>query len=85
MRQDPSVRNGTFKKIFERKIEVTMKITERSIRAMVGQEISHNEKYNFKILVRNTDRKDKNGEFIPDTIRLEMMSDSDFFFQYVFE
>ena len=85
MKHDPSVRQGAFKKVFERKVEVTMMIIEQSILAMVGQQIAHIEQYNFKILVRNSNKRDENGEAIPEVIRLEIMSDSDYFFQYVYE
>ena len=85
MRQDPSARGGIFNKIFERKCQVELKIVEKSIISMVGQVPVSNEKLQFKLMTKNSTKKDSAGNFYPDLIRLELMSDNDYFFQYVYE
>ena len=52
---------------------------------MVGQMPVSNEKLQFKLMVKNSAKKDEVGNFFPESIRLELMSDNDYFFQYVYE
>jgi hypothetical protein len=85
MKQDPSLQGGNFAKVFERKCPVEMKIVEMSILQMVGQEVSSQENLSFKLMVKQVADKSSNNSSQPDIIRLELMSDNDFFFQYVFE
>ena len=85
MKLDPSTREGEYSKSFERKCPVEMKIIEMSIIRMVNQDISSKENLHMKIMVKNSNRRDQTGEFLPDIIRFELMSDSDYFFQYVYE
>jgi len=85
MRQDPSTRAGLFNKTFERKCQVELKIVEKSIIDMVGQVPTSNEKLQFKLMVKNSDKKDAVGNFFPEILRLELMSENDYFYQYVYE
>ena len=85
MKQDPSFRGGEFNKVFERKCPVEMKIVEMSILQMVGQDVSSNEHLQFKIMVKPQDKKDTDkqsspSDSNPDILRIELMSDNDFFF-----
>lgn len=80
MRQDPSTKGGVFNKIFERKCQVELKIIEKSIIDMVGQVPVSNEKLLFKLMSKNSEKKDAVGNFFPELIRLELMSDNDYFF-----
>ena len=52
---------------------------------MVGQVPTSNEKLQFKLMVKNSDKKDAVGNFFPEILRLELMSENDYFFQYVYE
>jgi hypothetical protein len=36
-------------------------------------------------MVKNSNKKDAVGNFLPQLIRLELMSDNDYFFQYVYQ
>lgn len=86
MKQDPSTRNGEFSKQFERKCNVEIKIVETPILQLVGKEdIASLENLQFKVLVKNSDKRDSAGDFIPEVLRLELMSDNDYFFQYIYE
>jgi len=60
-----------------------MKIIDPSIVQMVNQDVTTSENLQFKLMVRNIEGKSDEPE--PDVIRLELMSDNDYFFQYVFE
>lgn len=40
MKMDPSLHNGSYFKVYERKCPIEMKIVEMNILQMVGQEIS---------------------------------------------
>ena len=89
MKQDPSFRQGTYGKVFERKCPVEMKIIEQSIINMVGQDVTDTEHLHFKLMVKQadtgSDKKSELSDLNPDIIRLELMSDNDYFFQYVYE
>jgi hypothetical protein len=52
---------------------------------MVGQDVSSNEHLQFKIMVKPQDKKDTDkqsspSDSNPDILRIELMSDNDFFF-----
>ena len=90
LKQDPSLEDGACVKVFERQCNIQIKIIEMSIIQMVGQEVQSEEKVNFKILVKGHENiEDENlrldPEQNPDIIRLEIMSDNDYFFQYIYE
>jgi hypothetical protein len=90
MKMDPSFRDGTYNKVFERKCPCEMKIVEMSILQMVGQEVNSQESLQFKVMVKNCEKRDTDkhsgsSTAQPDILRLEIMSDNDYFFQYVFE
>jgi|DEB0MinimDraft_12_1074336.scaffolds.fasta_scaffold14619_3 hypothetical protein len=85
MKMDPSFRGGDYNKVFERKCPIEMKIIEKSIIDMVGQQISSQENLQCKVMVKNQDKRDteKNSgssSIQPDILRLEIMSDNDYFF-----
>jgi hypothetical protein len=47
---------------------------------MVNQDVTTSEQLQFKLMVKNNESKAELGEPIPDVIRLELMSDNDYFF-----
>ena len=53
MKADPSLEDGNWNLLFERKCQVEMKITEPSILAMVQEDISNTEELNFKVLSKS--------------------------------
>ena len=54
MKSDPSLEDGAWNLLFERKCSVEMKITEPSILAMVHfEDISTTEELNFKVLSKS--------------------------------
>ena len=131
MKADPSLEDGEWNLLFERKCSVEMKIIEPSILAMVPDDISTTEDLNFKVLSKSkpvskgvgrlqmtsepqserlqdaklpldeTEGLEEpivgedphllapadtfDADLNPDKLRLELFSDTDYFFQYVYE
>ena len=85
MKTDPSYRSGTYTKVFERKCNVEMMIIDPAIVQMVNQEVSSTEPLQFKLMVKNSDDYRKGSDINstdekPECVRLEIMSDHDYFF-----
>ena len=53
MKADPSLKDGEWNMLFERKCSVEMKIIEPSILAVVQEDIKNTEDLNFKILSKS--------------------------------
>ncbi len=67
---------GGYRIIYEREAPLEIKITDPRIIAAIGQDVGSRETVNFKILFRG------HSEDQPDSIKLEISSDHDYFFLY---
>lgn len=66
-----------FRIIYEREAPLHIRIIDPRIIAMVGQEVGSKETVTFKILIKGPSEED------PEAFKLEVSSDSDYFFLFV--